>query len=482
LDLRDYLRIARQWWWLVLAGAAVAVGGAAVVTARTPPTYATTMTFFITTPHDGVSDAYQGGLFSQQRVKSYADLTTSDRLAHAVAGDLRGVVSADRIRRQISAQAVPDTVLLRVTVTDSSPALSRQIGWSLSRQFKRLVETLETPPGADDPAVKVEVIAGPRLETVPVSPQPLRNYGVAAALGLLAGLGVAVLRELTDTSVKSVEILRKVVGAPVLGSIPRDPSARRSPLVLTHSADSIRAEALRQLRTNLRYIGVDHPVRTIVITSAVPSEGKSTTAANLAAVVAASGRRVLLVDADLRRRSLATYLGLEGAVGLTDVLVGQTSASEVAQPWGPAGLRVLASGFTPPNPSELVGSRHMAELLDRLREEFELVVIDAPPLLPVTDAAVLAANADGALLVARYGKTPQCQVTAAADALRAVDARLLGCVLNMVPVTRADAYLYQYGGDAREGRRRRAERPPAVTPLVSSHAANAPAQAPAAPR
>jgi capsular exopolysaccharide synthesis family protein len=364
------------------------------------------------------------------------------------------------VRGRISAQPVTDTVLLQATVVHPSRFTSRRIAMGVSRQFKRLVEDLETPPGGDKPAVKVEVIAGPRLQPEPVAPRPLRNYGLAAILGLLAGLGVAVLRELLDTTVKTAETLRGVVEAPVLGAVPYDPAARKAPLILRHAAGtghggapgygdgpgSARAEAFRHLRTNLRFIGVDRPVETIVLTSAVPNEGKSSTSANLAIVLAEAGRRVLLVDADLRRPRLAAYLGLEGAVGLTNVLVGQADVDDVTQPWGPAGLDVLASGFVPPNPSELLGSAHMGDLLRELAEKYDTVLIDAPPLLPVTDAAVLAGRADGALLIVRRGKTSQSQVRTAAQALDAVDARLLGTVLNMVPTKgRSGYYYYHYG-------------------------------------
>lgn len=459
MDLRDYLRAARQRWWLVLCAAGLAIGAAALVTARAEPKYATTMTFFISTPHSGVTDAYQGGLFSQQRVKSYADLLTSDRLAHAIAGEHKTSLVADQIRGRISGQALPDTVLLQATVVDTSRERSRDIGHSLTRQFKRLVEALETPPGEDNPSVKVEVIAGPRLQNEPVEPRPLRNYGLGALLGLLTGLGAAVLRETLDTTIKTAEALRQIVGAPSLGTVPFDSGTRKAPLLLNGGAGSIRAEALRQLRTNLRFIGVDQPVKTIVVTSAVPGEGKSSTAANLALVIAESGSRVLLVDADLRRPRVAAYLGLEGAVGLTNILVGQVEADQVAQPWGPAGLQVLASGFIPPNPSELLGSQHMSDLLGRLHDEFDVVVIDAPPLLPVTDAAVVAARADGALLVTRHGKTTQAQVKSAVAALHAVDARVLGCVLNMAPVKGSDNYYYHgYNSGKGTGRRHRSQR------------------------
>jgi capsular exopolysaccharide synthesis family protein len=177
------------------------------------------------------------------------------------------------------------------------------------------------------------------------------------------------------------------------------------------------------------------------VTSAVPGEGKSSTTCGLAVLFAEAGQRTLIIDADLRRPRIADYLGLEGGVGLTTVLVGKASVDDVLQRYG-TDLWVLPSGFLPPNPSELLGSRHMAELLEALREEFDMVIVDCPPLLPVTDAAVVAARADGALLLSRARKTTSAQITAGVQALQSVDARLLGCVLNMVAAKGPDAYYY----------------------------------------
>jgi capsular exopolysaccharide synthesis family protein len=446
MDFLDYVRAMRRRWWLVVGATMAAVGLAVVVTMRTPPQYATSVTFFVTMPATGVSDAYQGDLFSQQRVKSYADLLTSDRLAQLVAGRaaLEGL-EPDGVRSRVSARPVPNTVLLRATVVDGSPERSRRIAEVLATEFISLVQALETPPGSATPSVKVELVGGPRLEPAPVSPRPARNLGLAVLLGLIAGSAAAVLREVLDTTVKSVEALRDVSASPVLGTVPYDGAARKAPLIVADRARSARAEAYRRLRTNLQFVDVDGPVRAIVVTSAVPGEGKSTTASNLAIAFGEAGKRVLLVDADLRMPRIAEYLGLEGAVGLTNVLAGLVPVADVVQQWGRGGLWVLPSGSVPPNPSELLGSQNMADLLVSLREDFDMVILDAPPLLPVTDAAIVAARCDGAVLVARYGRTSRSQIAGAMDALRAVDARVLGCLLNMLPPAGGDAYGYDYG-------------------------------------
>ncbi len=375
-------------------------------------------------------------------MKSYADLMTSERLAQQVIATQGVRLSAADVAKRITATVQPDTVLPQATVTDVSGARAEQIARGLTTDFVRLVQELETPPDARVATVKVEVVAGPNLLGAPVSPQPLRDLSLAGVLGLLSGLALALLRERLDTTVKSVEQLHQLSGVPSLAAIAFDASARKSPLLLEGSSQSPRAEALRQLRTNLQFVDVDRPPRVVVVTSAVPEEGKSSTATNLAITLADSESTVLLLEGDLRRPRIAEYLGLEAAVGLTDVLVGHADISDALQPWGETGLSVLPSGSIPPHPSELLASAGMGRLLDRMRDRFDVIVIDSPALLPVTDAAILAVRADGAMLLVRHGVTTVHQVSAAVSALRAVDARLLGTVFTMVPPRGAEAVGY----------------------------------------
>jgi receptor protein-tyrosine kinase len=203
-------------------------------------------------------------------------------------------------------------------------------------------------------------------------------------------------------------------------------------------------EAFRVLRTNMEFLDVDATSKAFVVTSSVPGEGKSTTATNAALAFAVAGRNVLLVDADLRRPQVAKLLGLVDNVGLTTVLAGQASVDDALQVHAESGLSVLASGAVPPNPAELLQSRAMQDLLDLLRDRFAVIVIDAPPLLPVTDAALLASEADGAVIVVRHGQTTKEQLRGAVDRLAGVDAQMLGVVFNMIP-ERGAGYGYGYG-------------------------------------
>jgi capsular exopolysaccharide synthesis family protein len=212
---------------------------------------------------------------------------------------------------------------------------------------------------------------------------------------------------------------------------------------------SPRAESFRTLRTNLQFLNTEGTSRSFVVTSSVPSEGKSTTAANLAIALADAGGRVLVVDADLRRPKLAEYMGLEGAVGLTDVLIGRAELLDVIQPWGKGSLYVLPAGKIPPNPSELLGSPTMVNLIALFEKEFDYVLFDAPPLLPVTDAAILGKSVGGALVVVSAGHTHKNQLKGAVAALQNVDARIAGFIVTMLPTKGPDAYgygRYGYGG------------------------------------
>lgn len=186
--------------------------------------------------------------------------------------------------------------------------------------------------------------------------------------------------------------------------------------------------------------------RAVLVTSSLPGEGKTTTATNMALALAQSGQSVVLIDADLRRPMVAEYLGLERSAGLTTVLVGEADVDDMLQQWGRDNLFVLTSGRIPPNPSELLGSAAMEALLHRLEDQFDAVVIDSPPLIPVTDAAVLAQKVAGVILVVDSQRTKQASMLKSLHSLEMVEANLLGVVLNRLPLKGPDSYGYmQYG-------------------------------------
>lgn len=445
MDLLGYLRAIRKHWLVVVGSIAVALGIAGLVVFTTTPKYASTVTFFVNTPSDTIAGSAQGDTFGQKRVNSYVQLITTSSLVSMVATELGNGMSPADIAATISAKGDLNTVLLTATITDTSADRSLKIATAVSTQFVKLVAAIETGQSATASTVRLEVVDGPALNPNPVEPTVTRDLGLGLLAGLIVGLGLAVLRDVMDTTLRTVEDLQRIAGAPVMGTIYFDGEAGKNPLIHDDSRQSVRSEAFRQLRTNLQFVNAAAPVRTVVVTSSMSGEGKSTTACNIAISFADAGQKVLLIEGDLRRPRVADYLGIEGSIGLTNVLIGQVAISEVLQSWGSTTLTVLASGSIPPNPSEMLGSPGMVELLDSLKQSFDLIVIDTPPLLPVTDAAILSTYADGAIVVARHGSTKRVQLAASVTSLRAVDARILGCVLNMVPTKGVDGYGYGYG-------------------------------------
>lgn len=446
MDLRDYLKVLRTRWILLATCVLVVVAIAGILTWRATPLYASSARMFVSTQGstDG-AQANQGGQFSLQRVKSYADLLTGQEIARRVADQLDLNETPSALAEQISATSKLDTVILTVTVTDPDPARAQMLADGVAEVFVAYVAELETPPGKDEATIKATVVDPASEPTSPISPQPVRNIGLGLILGLLLGAGAAVLRETFDTTIKSTKQLETLVPAPIIGAISYDTDAVGTPLITSLDTYAPRAEAFRVLRTNLQFIDPDAHHKVFVITSSLPGEGKTTTAVNLALALAEGGERIALVEGDLRRPKISEYLRLESAVGLTTVLIGKLPLADAIQNVGSEHLTVLTSGSTPPNPAELLKSSSMATLIASLRADYDIVLIDAPPLLPVTDGALLAAQADGALLVVRHGKTTVDQVGLAVDRLESVGASPVGVIFNMTPAKGGEGYGYGYG-------------------------------------
>lgn len=451
------LQALRSGWWLLLLAALIGVAGGGAMTWTATPLYSSTTKLFVSTSATtDTSSAYTGNLFSQQRVTSYAELLAGVQLAELVVEDLDLPLSPAEVAGKVSATAVPETVILSVTVTDTSARRAQDIASSLGRQFAEQVTQLETPEGAAASTVKVTTVQPADHRPAPVSPNLERNLLLGVVLGMLGGFGLSLLRRRLDNTVKGAEDVRRLTGSGVIGTVLEDPRLSSQHVVTELETHSMAAEAYRSIRTNLQFLDVDNPPRVIVVSSAVPGEGKSTLAVNLASVLAQSGSRVTLVEADLRRPRVTRYMGLISGAGLSNVLGGSATLYEVSQPWGDGRLSVLGAGPMPPNPSEMLGSSNMRALLEHLRQTNDFVLIDAPPLLPVTDAAVLTALCDGCLLSVRYGKTRLEELTEATAALARVDGRLLGVVLNRVPAGArgSGGYSYAYSYDADPDRER----------------------------
>ena len=447
VDIHDYWRIIRKRWvsiaLITVLGAVLALGYSLAAT----KVYSTTAQNFVAIGgiSEGASQSlvYSGSAFALQRVQSYVNVVDTPAVLDPVIEELGLDMTTQQLAGMVSASNPPQTVLLNVNVTGTDPVQITDIANAVAVTYAAEIMRLETPEGATASPVKVSTILNATVPSSPVSPRTAVNVALGLLLGLGIGLAQAILREQLDTSVKTSDTLADLTGGVALGHVSFDPDATKNPLSALDQ-QSPRAEAFRTIRTNLQYVDVDNPPHVVAITSAMPEEGKTTTACNLAITMAQAGKSVCLVEADMRRPRVGEYLGVESSIGLTTVLTGQADLDEALLSWNRGLLTVLPVGSTPPNPSELLSSQQMRHLLQDLRERFDVVVLDAAPLLPVADGAIVASATDGALLIARYGQTTRDQAERAAEAMERVDARLLGTVLNFVPERRR-GYGYGYG-------------------------------------
>jgi capsular exopolysaccharide synthesis family protein len=416
---------------------------AAAVSLLRTPAYTSQTTLFAATQNTGsVAELQIGNSFTQARVQSYAETASTPLVLQPVIDSLGLELSASELAGRIKASADLDTVLLSITAEDSSPVQAAAIAQSVANSLIEAINTLETTSEGEDSPVKLTVVTPAVAPSQPSSPKTQLNLIVGLLGGLIAGAVLAVLRATLDVRVRGESDVRKASAAPILGAISFDSDATKKPLLTQTSAQSPRAESFRQIRTNLQFAHVSHASKAVLVTSSLPGEGKSTTATNLAIAMAQAGQSVVLVDADLRRPRVDEYLGLERNAGLTTALIGRADVKDLLQPWGEDELYVLTSGQIPPNPSELLGSEAMKQLIIQLEQTFDAIIIDAPPLLPVTDAAVLAQQVGGVVLVIGSSKVKIPDLQKSLSSLELVEADLLGVVLNLLPTKGPDAYAY----------------------------------------
>ncbi|HJU89861.1 MAG TPA: polysaccharide biosynthesis tyrosine autokinase [Gemmatimonadaceae bacterium] len=409
-------------------------------------------------------------LLSQNKTSAHDDVKAVDRLISRTKEDLREASGLYLKGLQSRIESLQSTIASLRGETERYPSLEAQetrlLGDMKSVQavYDQLQAELQRSRIAErDEDASVRLIDEAQQPTVPIAPNRRRIFFTSVIFGLLLGLGAAILLENLDDSVKSPEEMQSGLGLTVLGTIPRiraatngrDSDRSVEERLVTHvDPRSPVAEAYRSLRTNLAFARVEQEVRTIVLTSPGPADGKSTTVANLAITFAQQGQRTLLIDADLRRAVIDKLFDVPRSPGLTDVLVGEAMLADAVREAAIPNLAVIGSGRFPPNPAELLGSTAMRDVLRECSAEFDIVLLDSPPLLAVTDAAVLATMTDGAILIVRVGSTPKAATRRAMMQLQTVRARILGSVLNDVDFRQGAFaggygyyYYYYYGQD-----------------------------------
>lgn len=442
VSIRRSMSYLRALWWIIaigcIGGGLLAILASLVVT----PSYKSTATLYLTTPSDSnaASAAYQGSLASQQRVASYIKLAKSDVVVQS-ALDRTGIqMSLTDAQSAVSAVSSVNTVIVSISAVTDDPVVSALLANGLSESMIDYVKKLEMPDGGGVPLAKLTVISPAVPGSSPVEPVVSRWLAIGVVFGGLFGALIVVAWRRLDSSIRGEGEMASVIGAPVLGVIPEDGElAGGGPVIFSRGASAV-AEAFRKLRTNLTFVRVDDALRVLVVSSSVAGEGKTTTCMNLGACLAEAGKSVVLVDADLRRPTLASRLSVDGSVGLTTVLADSARLEDAISTTALAGLDLVASGVVPPNPAELAGSDRLGEVLRALERKYDYVLIDAPPVLSVTDAVLLSHHTQGILLVARAGSSRVPDLQNSVSQIGTAGGSILGGVLNAVP-----SVSYEYG-------------------------------------
>lgn len=451
--LRDYMRIIRTYWAGMLVIILVAVSGAAVWTITQTRVYSSTASGMVQAAvGDDLNLQFAGDNLAKSRAESYVQQATSLEVAKIVIDDLKLDTTPGALTGSVNAQLPADTSIINITATALTPEDAQKIANAWIKALGTRINQLQGGEDADaSSGVVFTPTASAPLPSSPSSPNVPVTLAIAFIVGLFLAAIYGLVRNQLDRGVRSAEAIERTFGVSVIGTVPVTDELTEGSHVIgaqgpTNLAAASTLEALRELRTNLSYVDVDNPPRILLVTSSMPAEGKSTMSANLATTIARTGQPVVVVDADMRHPSQGKTFGIPNGAGLSDVLAGRVSLRDVLQDPGVSpNLRVLTAGRTPPNPSELLGSRTMRELLVAL-SELAVVIVDAPPLLPVTDAAVLSKSVDGVLLVVNAKSTKLDQLGKALRTLTQAADNLTGIVLNRVPRRGQDAVNYGYYG------------------------------------
>jgi receptor protein-tyrosine kinase len=431
MEPTDVLRAVRSRWLLLVAGLLLGLAGGYALTQVITPQYTSTSRLFVSAAAPDAAGAYDASLLSESRIASYSEILTSQALATRVITDLRLDMTPAELAKKISVATVPGTVILDITVTDTSPSRARRIAVGVDTAFVGQVASLETSPGATTAPIKVTVLQPPLVNPSAISPVVPEIVGIGAAIGLLAGFLLALVRHRMDHTVKNGQDVARAAGADLLGIVRRDKRLKGQGVAVDDER-SPSAEAFRAIRLNLQHRDAARRPKVIVVSSPGAREGKTTLALNLAAVLGRGEARVLLIEADFRRPTLARRLDLSGP-GLAQVLSGGIEPTDAIRPWRNGSVHVLVAGTTDAHPSDLLGSRRMTELVEGLRDSYDFVLIDTPPVLTATDASVVCVLSDACLVTAKHGSTRREDLAEAVAMLTRLRVPILGVVLIRVP-------------------------------------------------
>ncbi len=453
MNVMEYVTALRRQWITILVLAVLgAVAGLALGKLTSPTYQATSQVFVSVTSGETVQELAQGTTFTQNIVQSYVQLARTPAVLNPVMSKLDLDTPVKHLAKRVHVESPINTVFINITVDSVDPEEAAAVANAIADQLPKTVESLTPTAGETHSGITLTTVTDATEPNFPVSPNTKLYIAVGLVLGGLLGVAFAVIRQLLDTRVGDRDDLAATSRLPVLGVTPlwADKNETNKALPMLKQPEGVAAESYRRLRSNLDFVWSGTPgAKSVMLTSARPGDGKTTTSLNLALALAERGDRVVLVDADLRRPSIAKATGLEQAVGLTTVLIEKVPLRQALQTWTVSNLDVLTSGEIPPNALQLIDSPKTRNLIARLKDLYDYVVIDAPPLLSVVDASLLAREVDGTIVVVSSGHTKRAQVVSVLEALEQAGEKPVGTVLTRARA-KESGYSYDYSSDESE--------------------------------
>ncbi len=518
IDIRDVWVLIRRWIWLIVLATFLSGGTAYFISGFVTPVYQAETLLLINADAGGGASQYNALLMSERLAKTYTEVIATDPIINEVISRLELQINSTALEALINVELVQGTPLIQVKVENANPELAAEIADSLASVFieqnvqsqatkfaeaeeilliqlteqQRLLDDTEAELSALEDteenrinrdrleqsimlhqltytrliqsygelrikeaqfASNVELVERANIPESPIRPRKLINTALAAIAGMSVSISALFLMNWLDNTIENPSDIRDRFRQPVFGLIAEIEGYQMQPITALHPRSPI-SEAFRSIRTNIQFVSVDSPIQSLLITSAVPAEGKSTIAANIAVVMAQGGFKVILLDADMRKPSVHRQLGVSNKFGLSNLFMAKKiDLKKYLQKTEVPGLQVITSGPLPPNPSELLSSQKMFSILTELNKQADFVVVDAPSFLAVTDAAVLSAQVNAVLLVVRAGKTVFDSFEIMLTQLKQIGANSLGVVLNRVNYNKSPGlngyHYYQAGNETK---------------------------------
>jgi non-specific protein-tyrosine kinase len=490
LSIMEYVSIVWHWAWLIILIIIVVAGATYIINSRQTPIFESTTQLLVSDPPGTQNVTSSTIVTTSNSTSTYSAMLTDTPVLENVIADLKLSLSPPILREAITVSIVPNTQIISVSVMDPDPALARKIADTIGIEFQKriqgiqqarysaseksrqdLIDKLNSDLLAATDSAQISklndqiasaqtsldqvVLAEAQSSTnviqiepastpdTPISPRTLANTLLAVVIAGMLSVGGILAVDFLDDSIKNPEEITTKFGIPVLGIISRHMIEDGKPITVGQPRSPI-SESFRALRTNIQYASVTHQIRTLIITSPTPQDGKTTISVNLSVVLAQSGKKVILIDGDMRRPQIDKRLKLPNRSGLSGLFLRPLEDLEgTVEKTGTEGLSVITSGQIPPNPSELLSSQKMAQILEKINETCDIVVIDTPPVLSVTDSVALSTMVDGVLLVAKPGQTKLATFKQSVEQIRRVGGNILGVVLNGIE-PRSARYGYYY--------------------------------------